>query len=246
MSQTRHTNWISAAVLLALGVAAAGWLIGTGFREGRQLDRYVTVKGVAERTVMADLAIWPLPVVATGDDLGQVQAQIATQQAEVLAFLTGAGIDESDIALQDLQVTDLYAQAYRSGPVNNRFIISQTVNVRSKNVQLIRETSQRVGELVNAGVVLSSDRGPAGSSPSYLFTGLVALKPEMIAEATANAREAAQQFAVDSGSSLGGIRRANQGLFQILARDNAPNTTQTRHVEKTVRVVSTIEYLLIN
>lgn len=232
--------------MLAAGLAMAGWLVGTGFSEGRQHDRYVTVKGVSERTVTADLAIWPLRVVATGAELRAVQSQVAQQQSAVLRFLTEAGIPEGDIELQDLQVTDLYAQAYRSGPVNDRFIVAQTVSVRSTDVPKIRAASQQVGALVDAGVVLSSERGPAGNSPSYLFTGLVSLKPDMIAEATANAREAAEQFAIDSGSALGGIRRANQGVFQILARDNAPGVMAQQQVEKTVRVVSTIEYLLID
>jgi hypothetical protein len=239
-------NNLGAAALLAVGFALAGWLIGTGFSEGRHLDRFVTVKGVAERTVSADLAIWPLRVVATGDDLSAVQRDIATQQAAVQTFLTGEGIQAADVQLQDLEVTDLYAQAYRSGPVNDRFIVAQTVNVRSADVPRVRVASQKLGALVDAGVVLSSDRGPGGSSPNFLFTGLVALKPEMIAEATANARDAAEQFAIDSGSAVGGIRRANQGLFQILPRDNAPGMMEAKQVDKTVRVVSTIEYLLVD
>jgi len=246
MARDTSAGWLAPAVAIAVGIAVAGWLIGTGFREGRQLDRYVTVKGIAERTVTADLAIWPLRVVATGDNLAAVQQQMSEQQTAVLGFLNSAGVSAEEIELQNLQVTDLYAQAYRSGPVNNRFIVAQTVNVRSGNVALIRQTSERVGELVNAGVVLSSEGGPSGSSPTYLFTGLVELKPAMIAQATANARQSAEQFAADSGSALGGIRRANQGLFQILARDNAPNTRQAQQVEKTVRVVSTIEYLLVD
>ena len=246
MAQSGNNTSLAAATVLAIGLAVAGWLVGTGFSEGRQLDRFVTVKGVSERTVTADLAIWPLRVVATGAELRQVQGAVATQQAAVQQFLAGAGIPESDIELQDLQVTDLYAQAYRSGPVNDRFIVAQTVSVRSRDVPRIRAASQQVGDLVDAGVVLSSERGPAGNSPAYLFTGLVELKPDMIAEATANARDAAEQFALDSGSMLGGIRRANQGVFQILARDNAPGMMAQQQVEKTVRVVSTIEYLLLD
>lgn len=246
MASTEQSSNLGAGALIAAGLAVAGWLVGTGFSEGRQFDRYVTVKGVSERTVVADLAIWPLRVVATGGDLRAVQGAVAAQQAAVLEFLARAGIPEADIELQDLQVTDLYAQAYRSGPVNDRFIVAQTVSVRSSDVPTIRKASQQVGELVDAGVVLSSERGPAGNSPRYLFTGLVALKPDMIAEATANAREAAQQFAIDSGSSLGGIRRANQGVFQILARDNAPGVMAEQQVDKTVRVVSTIDYLLVD
>ena len=246
MTQESSNGLLGPAAAVAVGLAVAGWLIGTGFSEGRQFDRFVTVKGISERTVSADLAIWPLRVVATGGELSAVQREIKKQQAAVLAFLAGEGIPETDIELQDLEVTDLYAQAYRSGPVNERFIVAQTVNVRSRDVPRIRKASQELGELVDAGVVLTSDRGPGGSSPNYLFTGLVALKPEMIAEATANARQSAEQFAIDSGSALGGIRRANQGLFQILPRDDAPGMMAAKQVDKTVRVVSTIEYLLVD
>ena len=111
MSQTRHTNWISAAVLLALGVAAAGWLIGTGFREGRQLDRYVTVKGVAERTVMADLAIWPIVFTVSANDLGGLQQGIDSSAAKITEFLS----TDFDSAWGALPVTrDVLLEAARA------------------------------------------------------------------------------------------------------------------------------------
>jgi hypothetical protein len=101
-----------------------------------------------------------------------------------------------------------------------------------------------VDELVQAGVVLTSGQeyGPGG--PVFIFRGLNTLKPEMLAEATARAREAAQEFAASSGSEVGKIRRANQGVFQILPRDPAPGQQEQHQLHKTVRVVSTIEYLL--
>jgi hypothetical protein len=100
-----------------------------------------------------------------------------------------------------------------------------------------------VGDLIAAGVVLQASAGP-GTGPTFLFTGLNDLKPQMIAEATANARAAAQQFATDSGVELGGIRRASQGVFVILPRDPAPGVIEESQLHKTVRVVATIEYYL--
>jgi len=102
---------------------------------------------------------------------------------------------------------------------------------------------ENVAELLSAGVALQSG-GPYQGGPTYLFTRLNDLKPEMIAEATARAREAAAQFAVDSGAALGGIRRANQGLFQILGRDDVTSLREEQQIHKVVRVVSTIEYFL--
>lgn len=237
-------NWLLSALLLALGVALGGWFVGYGFMEGRAADRYVTVKGVAERTVKADLALWPVRFVATGNELSQVQTEIDEDAQSVVEFLMAQGIPPAAIELQNLNVTDLHAQAYRSGPVESRFIVSQTLMVRSSDVDRIAAAGQRQAELVDKGVVLSGEGGPGGGGPYYLFTRLTEFKPEMIDEATQNARAAAKQFAADSDSALGGIRRANQGVFEILPRDNTPGVMQQQQIHKTLRVVSTIQYLL--
>lgn len=232
------------ALLLAAGIAAAGWLVGDGFRAGRTAERFVTVKGIAEQPVRADLALWPFRFVATGNQLAEAQAKLARDAETVHAFLREAGLPGEAIDLRSIEVNDLLAQAYRSGPVESRFIVAQTLMVRTHDVDRVVAASQQVGRLVDAGVVLTSERGPEGAGPIYLFTRLTDLKPGMIAEATRNARAAAEQFARDSGSGLGPIRRANQGLFQVLPRDEVPGASEQRQVEKTLRVVSTIEYLL--
>lgn len=234
---------VVAALIVAAGVAAAGWFVGEGFRVGRQADRLVSVKGISEREVKADLVLWPLRFVATGDELATVQAKSRADADAVRRFLTGAGVPGDAIEVQGIEVTDVLANAYRSGPTDSRFIVAQTLMVRSTDVDRIASVSQRLGELVDAGVVLSSE---GGGGPYYLFTKLNEVKPAMIAEATKRAREGAEQFAADSGSRVGGIHRANQGLFQILARDDTPGTTEQRQVAKTVRVVSTVDYLLVD
>jgi hypothetical protein len=231
--------------VLALGVALAGWFIGHGFVSGRSVDRFVTVKGVSERDVKADLALWPLNLSVTDNDLSRAQVTLRRNTERVLAFLARHDIDTTNAELQGFRVTDLLAQRYGGDPaLRSRFIISQTIMVRSSDPDRILEASQNVGELVEAGVVLSSGEewGPGG--PTFLFTGLNDLKPEMIGEATAKAREAAEQFAQDSRSRISGIRRANQGVFVILPRDQAAGITEQNQIFKTVRVVSTIEYLL--
>lgn len=234
----------AAALVVAIGVAVGGWFVGQGVIQARTGDRVVTVKGLAERAVDADLALWLLRFVATGNDLAAAQAKIVQDAALVTGFLAGAGIGEDKVEVQGLQVTDVLANAYRSsGPVDTRFIVAQTLAVRTTDVAAVSAASQRVGELVEAGVVLSAE-GSYLQGPMFLFTALNTIKPKMIREATANARAAAEQFATDSGASIGGIRRARQGLFQILARDNAPGIDQHRQIAKTVRVVSTLDFAL--
>lgn len=232
---------VIAAALVGAGLVAAGWFVGEGFRQGRTAERVVTVKGLAEREVRADLALWPMRFVATSDDLAEAQATLARAEAAVLAFLAAGGVPRDAIEVQGIDVTDLLAQAYRSGPVESRYILGENLMVRFADVDTIKALSQDVGRLVEAGVVLTSE-GLRG--PFYLFTGLNDVKPGMIAEATANARAGAEQFASDSGSTIQGIQRASQGLFQILPRDNAPGQSEELQVTKTVRVVTTIDYRL--
>jgi hypothetical protein len=113
--------------------------------------------------------------------------------------------------------------------------------VRTGEVDKIAAAAQKIGDLVAAGIVLSSEGQPS-PGPVYLFTKLNDIKPAMIAEATKSAREGAEQFARDSGSRVTGIRRASQGLFQILPRDDAPGMPADNQIAKTIRVVTTIDY----
>jgi hypothetical protein len=230
-----------AAAVLALGFALGGLFVGRGFVAARVGDRFVTVKGVAEREMKADLALWPMRFVATSNQLAEAQQKIASDTDTVLSFLGANGIPGSAVEVQSLQVNDLLAQPYRSGPIESRFIVAQTLMVRTGEVDKIAAAAQKIGDLVAAGIVLSGEGQPS-PGPVYLFTKLNDIKPAMIAEATKSAREGAEQFARDSGSRVTGIRRASQGLFQILPRDDAPGMSAHNQIAKTVRVVSTIDY----
>ena len=235
------------ALILALGIAAAGWFAGNGFARGRAGDRFVSVKGIAERTAQADLAIWPLRVVTANNDLAVAHAQLENNVAKIRQFLARQQIDTAQAELQDLSVTDAFASQYAGGDrVSTRYVIHETVLVRSLKPELVLKASQHVAELVTAGVVLSSGGEYGSGGPTFIFTGLNKLKPEMIAEATARAREAAEQFARDSRSQVGGIRQASQGVFEILPRDQAQGISEASQITKTVRVVSTVDYFLKN
>ncbi len=232
---------IIAGLAIALGVAVGGFFVGDGFQTGRSTDRYVTVKGLAERIVKADIASWPLRFTASGDDLGAVQAKIEADGAQISSFLQSAGISAESYRLERLEVVDKRAQLYGNSavPVGGRFVVTQTLAVRTSDVDRIVEASRSIGDLVKAGIVLSDSSGP-----SYAYTSLNDIKPEMIAEATRSARTSAQQFADDSGSSVGAIRQANQGIFTILPRDSGEQWQEAQSIEKRVRVVSTIQYFI--
>ena len=232
------------AVLVALGLSLGGWFIGEGFARGRASDRFVEVKGLAEREVTADLALWPLRYLSTGNDLTAAQAQITRNTRQVFAFLSRNGIDTTAVQLQALEVSDAFANRFPGERAGPRYVIQQTVMVRSGKPDVVLAASQRVSELVGAGVVLSSSGEYGIGGPTFIFTRLNQLKPSMVKEATANARAAAEQFAADSRSDLGSIRQASQGIFVILPRDQAPGVNEGAQLQKIVRVVSTVQYFL--
>lgn len=234
---------LAGTIILAVGIATAGLLAGSGFVRAKQAERYVTVKGVAEREAKATLAIWPLRIVAANNDLTQANTQLQRSVDRIKLFLARHGVDTTQLTLQEFAVRDGEADQYgnRSGP---RYVITQAIMVRSTNPDVVAAASQRVAELVSEGVVLSSGEQYGAGGPTFVFTGLNELKPAMIAQATARAREAAEQFAQDAGSELGGIRQANQGYFEILPRDQAQGINEASQVNKTIRVVATVEYLL--
>lgn len=232
---------IVAALFVAIGLAVGGWFIGHGFDQARR-QSWVTAKGLAERDVKADIALWRIRFVETGDQLASVQAKVQHDDAIVTAFLARHKLGNSAIAFRNVQVTDRAAQMYGNQQYRTRFIITGTIMVRTRDVADVAAAAQDTGALIAQGVVLGDANGGNDEGPTYLFDGINALKPAMIAEATSNARAAAEQFARDSGSKLGRLRRANQGIFEILPRDNAPMLQQDKQVDKTVRVVSTLVY----
>ena len=238
MADSRIVPAAVAGALLALGVAVAGGLIGKGVENARIGDRNVSVRGLSERIVKADLAVLPLKFAAAGDDLQAVQADVDGDTAALRRFLAAQGYQDAEVDLGRLEVTDQFAREYQQQNVAARYRVAQTVIVRTTNVDRVQATTRQLDQLIRQGVVLQDYNGP-----SYIFTKLNEVRPAMIAEATASARSGAQQFARDSGTKLGGIRSATQGSFEILGRDEVGYDASSQ-VFKKVRVVTTISYRL--
>jgi hypothetical protein len=226
--------------LLAAGLALAGWFIGSfigqGFVDARALERTVEVKGLAEREVAADTAIWPLQVMVGGNELEPLLAQIERQVAQVRAFLTLRGFDDAEISVGSPNIIDRKAQGWGDPNTGFRYSVTQVVTVFTAKIDAVRGAGSELLELGKAGIVFAQDNYEFRTQ--YLFNGLNDIKPSMIEEATRNAREVAQKFAEDSSSRLGKIRTARQGQFSISDRDS-----NNPHI-KNVRVVSTLEYYL--
>ena len=233
------TRSVTASVILAVGIAGGFALLGSNISSGIESfvnrDRIVTVKGLSERQVKADRVIWPVGFRELGDDLQDVYGRIEKRKDQVVAFLKEAGLTDAEIEVASPQVTDAQAEMYANQKSRYRYSMTQTVTVSSDKVDLVRDLLVRQSDLIKAGVTLVGDYS---WRTSFQFTRLNTVKPAMIEEATKNARASAEKFAQDSGSSLGKIRRANQGQFSITDRDS-----NTPYI-KSVRVVTTVEYFL--
>ncbi len=240
--------------ILALGLIGAGWVLGAQIKQTRLADRYVTVKGLVERNVKSDLAVWNIGFQSSGNDFKTVLGQGDAQKQTVLKFLAQQGIDQQQIEIGAPRVIDKQAQEY-GGPSTenqNRYILSQSIIVTSPDVDRVAKAGQSVAQLLQQGVILTSNSGTGGSSVAFRFNGLNAIKPDMITEATRNARTAAQRFAADSGAHVGAIRQANQGTFSISAADAGSSTNEAgdagspadSSIMKKVRAVTTVEYYL--
>lgn len=224
-------------VFIFLGLLALGYQLADGFLQARALERTVTVKGLSEREVPADIAIWPIKYNQADNDLVALYAAIERHNDLVVNFLKQHGFADTEISVSVPAIVDRQAQAY-GGEQNVRFRYAATsgITVYSTNVERVRATMNDLVELGKQGLAIAGQDYEARTQ--FLFTGLNTLKPGMIEEATRNAREVATKFAQDSASTLGKIKTASQGQFSIEDRDS-----NTPHIKK-VRVVSTVEYYL--
>ena len=237
MSEPISRGLVVVGASLLLGFIALGWLLGNYAMRVKKLDRTVVVKGLSEREVRADVAIWPLTIQEASNDLDALFGSVQRKNALITEFLGKHGIAADAITVGAPAVTDRHAQSYGdTGNIAYRYTASSTVTVYSTDVDAVRKAMGDVISLGQKGVALSGENYQGQTQ--FQFTGLSKLKPEMIEEATKNARAVAEKFAEDSESRLGKIRSAQQGQFSIEDRDST-----TPHIKK-VRVVSTVEYHL--
>ena len=221
---------------LALAILVGGYLLGDGLRRARMAERSVTVRGLAERDVTADLATWTISFSEQGAELGPVQAAIQEKNRDIRAFFTRLGFKPEEVSDAGAGVS----QFFDANRGQNVVTVRQRVQLRTGEVMKARAAFARQSELIREGVAIEE-----GSGMVYNFTRLNAVKPAMIAEATKDARKGAEQFAEDSGTEVGGIKSATQGYFSITARDGDEYEGSGRDSPfQKVRVVTTIDFYL--
>jgi hypothetical protein len=236
MPETSKAASFILGVSIFLGLLALGYLLGNAAIQFKEYERSVTVKGLSEREVDADIVIWPIQFTAASNDLAGLYSAIEASTSRIMAFLEANGFTSDEITVASPMITDKSAQQYGENRAEFRYAAVQTVTVYSNRIATARAVMTKMSGLGKQGIVFGGASYQAQTE--YLFTRLNEVKPAMIEEATRQAREVAEKFAADSQSTLGKIKKASQGQFSITDRDkNNP------HIKK-VRVVSTVEYYL--
>lgn len=223
---------------LSLAIVVAGYYIGNLQKIGKEYDRSVQVKGLSEREVPADLAVWPLNITLPGNDLQQLMLEMEDQIVKVNEFFIQQGFENNEITIGSTNIRDAKANIYGGNQSNRdyRYLANSEITIRTKNIEKLKLALKKSNELIANGILIGSKN--SWQPIQYIFTKLNEIKPSMIEEATKNARKVAEKFARDSDSKVGKIKKARQGLFTISNRDmNTPEI-------KKVRVVSTIDFLL--
>ncbi|PXW79422.1 hypothetical protein C7451_101490 [Blastomonas natatoria] len=232
----RDNVFLASAAILAIGMVAGGYLLGDGLLRAKQADRSVTVRGLAEKDVTADLATWTIAYSAQADDLATAQADIDADTKALRGFFTELGFDGDA-----LQPTGANVSQFNNNYGSTTYTIRQRMSLRTNDIRKAQAAVKRQFDLIRRGVVLEE-----GSGMAYSFTKLNDIKPRMVAEATKDARASAEQFAKDSGTDVGGIKSATQGYFSVESRDGDSGgswgVSDTPY--KKVRVVTTVDFYL--
>lgn len=222
------------ALILAAGVALSGFFVYLGISDFSNKDRYVTVRGLSERQVLADKATWSLSSSLSGNDVESLYVRLEPRMQQVIEFLKSKGVTEEEIFRQAPTVydrSDMYDWEKKRAYMD-QYEVSGHLTIVSTDVEKIRNLYLNQLDLMQAGVTIETY-----NSPSCEYTGLNDLKPEMVEEATRNARIVGDKFAADAKCTLGSIRSARQGQFEVYSDEILPHL-------RNVRVVTTIEYYL--
>ena len=223
---------------IMVGLIVLGFNIPKAVSDYRSFDRIVNVKGLCEREVKADKVIWPVTFKVVSDDIQSIYSQIDRNNQTIISFLVSGGLSENEISVAVPVISDKYANEYGNNDRTYRYIASSVITVCTDKIDQVLELMSKQSELLKKGIVTGGNTWE--NQVQFKYEGLNDIKPEMIEEATKNAREVADKFAKDSGSKLGKIKTASQGTFTIENRDS-----NTPHIKK-VRVVTSVTYYLKN
>jgi hypothetical protein len=239
MSDKLNSAIMIAGAFIAIGLSLTGYFASQTLYNAKVALNTAEVKGLAEHRVKADRANWRVSFSISGTNKAQIPTlykKSEENQALIVDILKENGLDDAEITPG---VIDYYYNEYRDDNqklIDQRHTLTGFINVETDKVDQISKIRGEVNKLIAKGIQINNP------TPAYRFTRLNEIKPEMLSEATKNARIAANEFAENAGATVGGIRNARQGNFYV--RDAGEEYGDTAKIEKDVRVVTTITFYL--
>jgi len=239
MNKTNQGELFMVGLFVAAGLAVGGYFVGQTMYNAKVALNTAESKGLAERRVKADRANWKIRFTVAGssrDEIPGLYKLARRQQKTILGLLRENGFTEDEI---DPGVFDYNYREFRG---HNNMLVDQihslacTVDVETGKVDLVSKARAKMNGLIAEGINIEN------IPPTYRYTKINEIKPDMLKDATRNARIAANEFAANAGVKVGGIHSARQGSFTI--RDVGEDYGDTARIEKDVRVVTTINFYL--
>jgi hypothetical protein len=225
-----------ASFILGIFFVIGMYIFGRHILETRKSTQYVSVKGLAEKEVKADLGSWVIAASSADNNIDHLKSNINQQLFNARAWLIEKGFSESEIKVEELSILEnIYGQTQA------RYTANLQISVATAKVDLLDAMSGLVNQLIDKGVALTGDRWV--TRPRYFFTKINEVKPDLLAEATQAALKSAEEFAENSGAKVGGIRQASQGVISLIP-SNRVNDSEEFFLHKIARVVTSIDYYI--
>lgn len=235
----KNSNNALLGLFIAIGLSLGGYFISQTIYNSKVAMNTAEAKGLAERRVKANLANWTLSFKVESDaseDISTLYATAEAQQKRIITLIKENGFTDDEIGIGVIDYDLIEYRDSNQEVVDRKHSLSGYIGVETQKVDHVATARANVNKLIAEGINIENN------PPAYLFTELNNIKPEMLREATENARIAANEFAQIAGVSVGGIRSARQGNFFI--RDAGSDYGDTQKIEKDVRVVTTIKFYL--
>lgn len=241
-------NFPIKTLIAALAAVIIAAVLASGYNYKFKAKNTLPVTGSAEYNFEADLIVWTGSYMRSSMDLKEAYAMLKQDETRVREYLRSKGISDKEVVFSSITISRQYNEIYdeRGNRVSSTFSgfqLSQRVRVESAEIEKVEVISREVTGLLEAGVELNSDE------PQYYYTKLKDVKIKLLQEAGEDARRRAETIAQAGHSSLGDLRKASMGVFQITGRNSNEDFTyggafNTASKSKTATVTVRYEYAL--
>lgn len=208
-----------AAAIIGLSFIIAVFIIGRAYKYRSTTMETIIVTGLAEKDFNSDLIVWSGSYSRKSPDLKAAYAALKVDESTIRNYLAGKSISSNEMVFSAVEINKEfnYKQDENGRSLDQEFTgysLRQTVKVESNNVDKIDQIARQVTELIETGIEFNS------SAPAYYNTKLTEVKMELLAKASADAKTRAETIAKNAGSSLGKLKKATMGVFQITGKNS--------------------------